>query len=115
MIRNIAPIAAAVVLLYSCGGTQVVQESASTTVSEPRPAALNVDRTGGGANTGERACAAAQHRAIVGRPIDEIDTGDLPRPVRVYTVGDEVAMDHQPNRLNVVVGTNGRVVAVKCG
>jgi len=40
-----------------------------------------------------------------------------PGPVRVYAQGDPVTMDHNPQRLNVVVDreTRQRVVSLSCG
>lgn len=63
----------------------------------------------------DRRCAVAQYRALIGRPIEEIDVASLPRPLRVYPAGSRITMDHRPERLNVVVGPDGRVVKVKCG
>lgn len=64
---------------------------------------------------GERSCAAAQHGWLAGRRIDEIDAAALPKPLRVYAAGSPITMDHRPERMNVVVGADGRVTIVKCG
>ena len=60
-------------------------------------------------------CAAARHRSMIGRPIDEVDTAALPGPLRVYRAGSAVTGDHRPERMNIVVGPDGRVVGVTCG
>lgn len=60
-------------------------------------------------------CAAARYQALVGRPIGEVDTAALPRPLRVYSFGSLIAMDHRPERMNVVLAADGRVRAVRCG
>ena len=60
-------------------------------------------------------CAAARHRSMIGRPIGEIDTAALPGPLRVYRAGSAVTGDHRPERMNIVVGPDGRVARVRCG
>jgi hypothetical protein len=37
------------------------------------------------------------------------------RPIRYYTVGDPITMDHNPGRLNVVLGKDGRIQRLRCG
>jgi Peptidase inhibitor I78 family len=37
------------------------------------------------------------------------------RPIRYYTIGDPITMDFNPNRLNVVLGTDGRIAKLRCG
>ena len=102
------------VLLCSCATSGPFEQN----VAGPGPAEVERvekpgDAVGGKAN--ERRCAAAQHRALIGRPIEDIDTDALPRPLRVYRVGSRITMDYRPDRMNVVVGADGRVVKVKCG
>lgn len=63
----------------------------------------------------DRKCAVARYRALIGQPIEEIDIDALPRPLRVYPTGSRITMDYRPERLNVVVGTDGNVVRVRCG
>ena len=94
-----------------------VLERDTGAVAGSRPVDVESADGAGGAVAGEvKECtrAAAQHRTIVGRPIDEIDTAGLPKPLRVYSVGSRITMDHRPERMNIVVGTDGRVINVKC-
>lgn len=63
----------------------------------------------------DTACAAARHQSWIGRPIDEIDTAALPGPLRVYTAGSRISADHRPDRMNIVIGTDGKVIKVTCG
>jgi hypothetical protein len=37
------------------------------------------------------------------------------RPIRYYTIGDPITMDYNPNRLNVVLGRDGRIEKLRCG
>lgn len=61
------------------------------------------------------ACAADAYQVLVGQQIGEDHTDSLPRPNRVYAEGDPITMDHRPDRLNVIVGADGRILAVRCG
>ena len=102
------------VLFWSCATPGVLERN----VAGPGPAEVERVEKPGDAVVGkgnERRCAAAQYRALVGRPIEDIDTDALPRPLRVYPVGSRITMDYRPDRMNVVVGADGRVVKVKCG
>ena len=69
----------------------------------------------GSAGDGARACAEARYRALVGQPITVIDTAALPRPLRVVPAGRRTTADHRPERMNIVVGRDGRVAGVRCG
>ena len=104
------------VLISGCAATGAVQGNTRAVSESGGPiAAVNGDGAGEVDTAKVETCAAPQHRTIVGRAIDEIDTARLPRPLRVYTVGSPITMDHRPERMNIVVGNDGRVVAVKCG
>ena len=59
--------------------------------------------------------AVVRYEAVVGKPVAEVDTAKLPKPLRVYSVGSRVAADHRPERLNIVVGVDGSVVGLRCG
>ena len=60
-------------------------------------------------------CPAEQYQVLVGQPREEIHYDSLPYPHRVYGENDLVTQDYAPDRMNVVVGMNGRVVEVTCG
>lgn len=65
--------------------------------------------------TNESRCPLEDHRLLVGEPLDQVDTEQLPRPLRIYTVDSPITMDHRPDRLNIVTDRNGRIVRVNCG
>ena len=117
VLRNAALIAVSGFVLWSCAPMGVLERDTGAAAGS-RPVDVENPDGAGGAVAGEakeRTCAAAQHRTIVGRPFDEIDTAGLPKPLRVYNAGSRITMDHRPERMNIVVGTEGRVINVKCG
>ena len=104
-------------LLWSCAAPGVLEKNLNGAAGSD-PANVEIVERPGGAGSGkanERRCAAARYRAMVGRPINEIDTAALPGLLRVYPVGSLITMDHRPERMNIVVGPDGRVVKVRCG
>ena len=52
---------------------------------------------------------------LVGKPVAEVDTAKLPKPLRIYAVGSLVTGDHRPERLNIVIGVDGSVAGLRCG
>ena len=62
-----------------------------------------------------RPCVAADYRALVGKAVDEMDLAVLPAPRRIYSSGSPVTMDHRPERLNIVVDADGRILRLHCG
>lgn len=78
-----------------------------------------------------RICAVAEFKAMMGRSVEKV--GVVPMPFRIYgivgnrityvVVGDDgqvwmrraLTKDIRPERLNIEVGTDGRVVQVNCG
>ena len=65
-------------------------------------------------------CGAGRLQARVGKPAgsDPAATikGELGHePIRVIRPGEMVTMDHRPDRLNIELGEDGRIKAVRCG
>ena len=108
-------IALAAGLLWGC--TVALERNRNADAGSGAPVVEAVERTGGAGSGagGDRDCAAARHRVLIGRPIADIDTTALPSPLRVYSEGSRITMDHRPERLNLVVGPDGHVVKVRCG
>ena len=104
-------------LLWGCAAPDGLDQSPDPAGAPGRPAAEARESTAhtapGEAN--HRGCAARHHRELVGRPLDAIETAALPHPLRVYAAGSRVAGDYRPERLNIVVGPDGRVATVRCG
>ncbi len=68
-------------------------------------------RPSGGAAT----CDATRYQYLVGQNEADIDRGHLPRTFRIICAECMVTMDHNPNRLNIHLGTDKRVGSVRCG
>lgn len=109
MIRTIAAITAAGFALSACA--VLPDREGPGEVTSPEVDVSEVDEDGPDA----RDCPAEQYQVLVGQPREEIHVSSLPRPHRIYGEGDMVTMDYRPDRMNIVVGTSGRVIEVKCG
>ena len=92
-------------LVWSCAG--------AGGAGEGRAPAVNVAVEDGGRHGPP--CDVAQHRALVGQAMEQIDIDSLPRPLRIYREGSRITKDYRPERLNVEVGPEGRATGVWCG
>jgi hypothetical protein len=70
----------------------------------PGPASCGADRLGRFIGAEPSAEVRAQIRAEVSD-----------RPIRYYTEGDPITMDYSPSRLNVELGSDGRIKRFRCG
>jgi hypothetical protein len=61
-----------------------------------------------------RDCAADRFAGLVGEPAVDLRQGGLPATARVIWPGNAVTQDFRADRLNVLVGQDGRVVQVAC-
>jgi hypothetical protein len=59
-------------------------------------------------------CGVARFASLVGRQADQIDRSTLPARTRFITPDAMVTQDFSPERLNVFVGTDGRVGSLRC-
>lgn len=64
--------------------------------------------------TQQDTCGAARFAHYVGHPADHIDRAALPARTRVITPDMMVTQDFSPERLNIMVGTDGRVGSLRC-
>ena len=94
-------------LLWSCAAIGALEENDTDRPDQADVATMEQPK--------DRTCDVGRYRTLIGRPIEEIDTAALPRPLRVYRTGSRITMDYRPERLNVVVGPDGFVVKIKCG
>lgn len=59
-------------------------------------------------------CGMAAYQRFVGGPVSAIDRATLPPGTRVITPEMAVTMDFRAERLNIMVGTDGRVGSLRC-
>ncbi|MBC7768593.1 MAG: hypothetical protein H7124_07380, partial [Phycisphaerales bacterium] len=59
-------------------------------------------------------CGALRFASLVGMPAAEIDRTTLPARTRVITPDMMVTQDFSPERLNIFVGTDGKVGSLRC-
>jgi hypothetical protein len=59
-------------------------------------------------------CGAARFRNLIGEEAATIDPASLPERARVITPDMMVTQDFSPTRLNIIVGTDGRVGSLGC-
>jgi hypothetical protein len=64
--------------------------------------------------TGQDTCGAARFASLVGTSADGIDRATLPARTRIITPDMMVTQDFSPERLNIIVGTDGRVGSLRC-
>jgi len=59
-------------------------------------------------------CGIAQFAHLIGTPAANIDRATLPPRTRIITPDMAVTMDYVEERLNIMVGTDGRVGSLRC-
>ena len=59
-------------------------------------------------------CKASTLQGLVGQPKAVLQTMLLPAGTRVIGPGDAVTMDFRPDRMNVEIGTDGRIAKIGC-
>jgi hypothetical protein len=60
-------------------------------------------------------CQMAQHQSLIGRDGTGIDQTTLPTGARVVCFNCAVTMDFSAQRLNVMLGADGKVESLRCG
>lgn len=64
--------------------------------------------------TAQDICGASAFAYLVGAPASAIDHTTLPELVRIITPETMVTEDFRPERLNIMVGTDGNVGSLAC-
>ena len=59
-------------------------------------------------------CHASRFRPLVAAPASSIDRSTLPPHTRIISPGMMITQDFSPERLNIRVAPDGKVVAVEC-
>ena len=104
------------VALMACTPADKPAETASTapppvTEPAPPPPAATPPPTDPAADT----CNMAQYATLVGKPSTDAGVPPASATVRIIKPGDQVTMDFLANRLNIEVGADGNITAVRCG
>ena len=104
-------------LLWGCSTGNDHEQNPNQARGAVPPSAELVEGTGEleRRRTHDGNCAAVRFQELIGREMDEVDAAALPSPLRVYPDGSRITADHRPERLNIVLGRDGRIVKVKCG
>ena len=64
--------------------------------------------------TAQDTCGIAQFRHLIGTDASAIDRSTLPPRTRIITPDMMVTMDFSAERLNIMVGTDGKVGSMRC-
>ena len=64
--------------------------------------------------TAEDTCGMRRFQPLIGAPAAQIDRAALPPHTRVITPDMMVTMDFSASRLNIMVGTDGKVGSLRC-
>lgn len=102
---------AAVVLAFAaaCGSTPQTYRDLDRLGQDYQRQPQNADEA-----TRADTCGAARFRNLIGEEAATIDAGTLPERARVITPEMMVTQDFSPTRLNIIVGTDGRVGSLRC-
>jgi len=79
--------------------------------NEPRPPGQTATAPPDG---GEDACGRARYAHLIGQDAADIDPTALPARTRIITPDMMVTEDYRADRLNVMVGADGRVGSLGC-
>ena len=60
------------------------------------------------------ACGATRFIGQIGTPADQVDRASLPADARVLTPDMMVTADFRGDRLNIIVGADGKVGSMRC-
>ncbi len=64
--------------------------------------------------TARDTCGARRFEPLIGSPGDAIDRATLPPGTRIITPDMIVTQDFSPERLNILVGTDGKIGSLRC-
>lgn len=107
-------ISVAVLALAACGQTGgTTSDTKTPATQEPAVTATPVPQTAAEATAAD-ACGASRYQSLVGTLASEIDRATLPAGTRVITPDMMVTQDFRFDRLNIMVGTDGRVGSLSC-
>lgn len=100
---------AALGMLAACGSTNTPTDDQTSATETPVAAPANRAEA-----TAQDTCGASRFAHLIGTQAAQIDRASLPPNARVITPDMMVTMDFLAERLNVIVGTDGRVGSLEC-
>lgn len=103
-------ISAALLALAACGQTGGTTPPTETPAAEAPAAQPQTAAEATAADT----CGASRFQNLVGTLASDIDHATLPAGTRVITPDMMVTQDFRADRLNIMVGTDGRVGSLSC-
>ncbi|HEX5006968.1 MAG TPA: I78 family peptidase inhibitor [Hyphomonadaceae bacterium] len=107
------------VALMACTPADKPTETASTAPATTEPATPPPEATPAPpvtpADPTADTCNMAQYASLVGKPSTDAAVPPASATVRIIKPGDQVTMDFSATRLNIEVGADGMVTAVRCG
>ncbi|WP_284378327.1 I78 family peptidase inhibitor [Amylibacter marinus] len=102
---RIHPLFCAIATLVALGGLSACEPIEPDTPPQPAP----TDQNNG------QVCPADYHQRLLWQPDTILQTMKFDAKTRIIRPGMAVTMDHRPNRMNIVIGTSGRIERVYCG
>lgn len=60
-------------------------------------------------------CGAGPHASLIGQERTALERVLIMREIRIVRPGDAVTLDFRPTRLNIEIGTDGRIASLYCG
>ena len=99
----------ALTALAACGSTNTPAETETPAAEAPVAAPANATEA-----TAQDTCGASRFTHLIGTQAAQINRASLPPNARVITPDMMVTMDFLAERLNVIVGTDGRVGSLEC-
>ncbi len=107
---RLAGVTAALLMIAGCDGA-VPAASTAVTVA---PAVSYGPSLFNGPAPGEDGCNGRQYAGLIGQDQTALERVLIMRPVRVIRPGDAVTEDFSPQRINFVIGADGRIADIGC-
>jgi glucose/arabinose dehydrogenase len=95
--------------------TTTATTETTTTTTEPMPPPASTTPAPPSTDPAADTCNMAQYASLVGQPSTDAGVPPASATVRIIRPGDQVTMDFQATRLNIEVGADGMITAVRCG
>jgi len=109
MLRSIVPVLAMLFLAAGCAQPPQTYRDLDRLGQEYQRPPQNADEA-----TRQDTCGAARFRNLVGEEAATIDPETLPPRARIITPDMMITQDFLPTRLNIIVGTDGRIGSLRC-